>query len=402
MTVMTHGNGHGNGHRLNAFRRDAERVTPLELFFDLVFVLAITQCTALMSHTPTWEGMGRGMVVLGLFWWTWIGYAWLTSVVDPEEGVVRIAMFAAMAAILVASLAIPHAFGDEALTLAISYGFVRAAHIALFAIASRDDPQLRRSVVGLGAGTALGVALVVIGTFLDPGPQLAVWTVALLLDVAEPLFFGADGWRLVPGHFAERHGLIIIVALGESIVALGVGADAGLSGGEIVAAVLGMALTVAMWWAYFDYVSITAVERLEAAEVGREQNAMARDGYSLLHFPLVAGIVLVAFGMHDTLAHRDEHLHTVPAFALTGGFGIYLLGHVAFRYRYFHTIKWVRLAAGLASFALWPLAREVDALVSLAAVTVLAIVFMGYESIRYAEARAEVRSAHSVHTEASL
>jgi low temperature requirement protein LtrA len=386
-----------NNHRINAFRRDAERVTPLELFFDLVFVLAITQCTALMAHEPTWEGVGRGMIVLGLFWWTWIGYAWLTSVLDPEEGIVRFAMFAAMAAILVASLAIPQAFGDDALTLAIAYGFVRAAHIALFSIASRDDPVLRRSVVGLGIGTAVGVGLVIAGTFLDPGPQLAVWTIALVLDVAEPLFFGADGWRLVPGHFAERHGLIMIVALGESIVALGVGADAGLDGGDIVAAILGVGLIVAMWWAYFDYVSISAVRRLEAADVGREQNALARDGYSILHFPLVAGIVLVAFGLHDALAHRDAALPTVPAFGLTGGLGVYLLGHVAFRYRYFHSMKWPRLFGALAAFALWPLAREVDALVSLAAITALASLVVTYETVRYAEAHAEIRRAAAVH-----
>jgi low temperature requirement protein LtrA len=386
-----------NHHRFNAFRRDAERVTPLELFFDLVFVLAITQCTALMAHEPTWEGVGRGIVVLGLFWWTWIGYAWLTSVLDPEEGIVRLAMFAAMAAVLVASLAIPHSFGDEALTLAIAYAFVRVAHIALFAIASRDDPQLRRSVVGLAGGMTVGVGLVIGGSFLDAGPQLAVWAIALALDVAEPLFFGSSGWRLVPGHFAERHGLIIIVALGESIVALGVGADEGLAAGEIVAAVLGVALAVTMWWAYFDYVAITAVHRLEEAAVGREQNELARDGYSILHFPLVAGIVLVAFGLHDTLAHRNEPLPTVPAFALTGGFAVYLFGHVAFRYRCFHTIKWLRVIAGSAALALWPLAREIDALESLAAVTALAIVLMIYESVRYSEFRAEIRQAASVH-----
>jgi low temperature requirement protein LtrA len=389
--------GTTNHRRLNASRREGERVTPLELFFDLVFVLAITQCTALMTDEPTWEGVARAGVVLGLFWWTWVGYAWLTSVVDPEEGLVRMAMFAAMASVLVASLAIPHAFGDEGLTLAIAYGFVRAAHIALFVIASKDDPSLRRSVAGLGIGTGIGVGLVVAGSFADPGPQLVVWAVALALDVAEPLFFGADGWRLMPGHFAERHGLIMIVALGESIVALGVGADAGLETGDIVAAVLGVALACAMWWAYFDYVSITAVQRLESAAVGREQNTLARDGFSILHFPLVAGIVLVAFGLHETLAHRDEALHTVPAFALTGGLGVYLWGHVAFRYRCFHTMKWVRLAGGGAAFALWPVAREVDALVILATVVALMVVLMGYELIRHAEARAEVRRSAMQH-----
>ena len=137
--------------------REGERVSPLELFFDLVFVLAITQCTALMAHDPTWRGIGRGLVVLGLLWWSWVGYAWLTSVVDPDEGGVRLVLFAAMAALLVTSLCVPDAFGDLGLTLALAYGGVRAAHIALFVLASRDDPGLRQAVVGLAVSTAIGV-----------------------------------------------------------------------------------------------------------------------------------------------------------------------------------------------------------------------------------------------------
>ena len=147
--------------RIGVVLRDGERVSPLELFFDLVFVLAITQCTALMANDPTWRGIGRGLVVLGLLWWSWVGYAWLTSVVDPDEGGVRLVLFAAMAALLVTSLCVPDAFGDLGLTLAIAYGGVRAAHIALFVLASRDDPGLRHSVVGLAASTAIGVAILV-------------------------------------------------------------------------------------------------------------------------------------------------------------------------------------------------------------------------------------------------
>src|SRR5256885_1267667 len=143
--------------------RSEDRVTPLELFFDLVFVLAITQCTALMARTPTWTGLARGILVLGLLWWAWVGYAWLTSVVDPEEGVVRLAIFGAMAALLVVSLCVPHAFGDLALLFAGAYGAVRAAHIALFVIASHDEPALRRSVNGLAGSTALGVGLLIAG-----------------------------------------------------------------------------------------------------------------------------------------------------------------------------------------------------------------------------------------------
>src|SRR5918999_2830080 len=126
--------------RLRAVLREGERVTPLELFFDLVFVLALTQCTALMADAPTWEGLAQGMLILGVLWWSWVGYSWLTSVVDPEEGVVRIAMFAAMAALLVAALCVPQAFGDEALLFACAYAAVRGAHIVLFLVASRDDP----------------------------------------------------------------------------------------------------------------------------------------------------------------------------------------------------------------------------------------------------------------------
>src|SRR5215218_9512156 len=149
--------------RLSAVLREGERVMPLELFFDLVFVLAITQCTGLMFEHPTWSGLAQGVLVLGVLWWSWVGYAWLTSVVDPEEGAVRFAIFAAMAAYLIAAIAIPEAFGDRALLFACAYAVVRMGQIALFTLASRDDPALRQSVVGLACGTALGSGLVIAG-----------------------------------------------------------------------------------------------------------------------------------------------------------------------------------------------------------------------------------------------
>ena len=210
--------------RLTPVMRQTERVTPLELFFDLVFVLALTQCTTLMAAEPTWAGLGKGVLVLGVLWWSWVGYAWLTSVLDPEEGGVRLVMFAAMAALLVVALCVPDAFGDDALLFAVAYGVVRAAHIALFILASRDDPALRQSVLGLAGGSAVGVALLLAASGTDGWLQGSLWALALFLDMAEPFFFGAEGWSLEhPSHFAERHGLIII-ALGESIVAIGVGA----------------------------------------------------------------------------------------------------------------------------------------------------------------------------------
>ncbi len=215
--------------RLTAVMRDGDRVTPLELFFDLVFVLAITQCTALMSHNPTWPGLAQGLLVLGMLWWAWVGYAWLTSVIDPEEGAVRLVMFGAMAALLIVSICVPEAFGSLALAFALTYGVVRTAHIALFMLASPEDDALRHSVLGLAASTAVAVVLLVAASFLDGLAQGALWVLALFLDMAGPYFFGSEGWKLVPGHFAERHGLIVIIALGESIVAIGVGAAHSLS-----------------------------------------------------------------------------------------------------------------------------------------------------------------------------
>jgi low temperature requirement protein LtrA len=151
--------------RVSAVMREGERVTPLELFFGLVFVLALTQCTTLMAGTPTWMGLLKGLLVLGMLWWSWVGYAWLTSVVDPEEGAVRLAMFAAMAPFLVAALCVPGAFGSEALLFACAYGAVRTAHIVLFMLASREDPPLRRSVLGLATSTAIGAGMLFIAAF---------------------------------------------------------------------------------------------------------------------------------------------------------------------------------------------------------------------------------------------
>jgi low temperature requirement protein LtrA len=390
---MANGSG-ASARRGGAVLRDGDQVTPLELFFDLVFVLAITQCTALMAHDPTWEGLLRGLVVLGVLWWAWVGYAWLTSVVDPEEGVVRLAIFAAMAALLVVSLCVPEAFGDLGLTFAIAYGLVRVGQLALFLVASRDAPALRHSVwVGLVPSTAAGIALLVAASQADGDAQLALWAVALVLDMLGPYLFGSEGWKLVPHHFAERHGLIVIIALGESIVAIGVGAEAGVDGGVITAAVLGTALAAAMWWAYFDVVAIVAERRLSAATVGKEQNEIARDSYSFLHFPMVAGIVLIALGLKTTIAHVDEPLGPEIAFALVGGLAIYLLAHVAFRYRNIRSINRQRLVLALVLLALVPVADRPDAVVTLAGVTALMCALITYEAVRFADGRDQVRHA---------
>jgi low temperature requirement protein LtrA len=377
--------------RIGAVLREGERVTPLELFFDLVFVLALTQCTALMYQHPTWEGLAQGMLVLGVLWWSWTGYAWLTSVVDPEEGAVRIAMFAAMAGLLIVAICVPEAFDSLALEFALAYGVVRGGHIALFMLASRDDPALRHSTVGLAGGTAIGVGLLISASLFDGLAQAAVWSLALLLDMAEPFFFGSEGWRLVPGHFAERHGLVIIIALGESIVAIGAGAEAHLTAGIAAAAVLGVTVAAALWWTYFDVVALVSARRLARAPEGRERNELARDSYSYLHFPMVAGIILFALGMKKTLGAVSDPLDIELAFALLGGVAFYLLGLVAFRFRHIHSINRQRLLLGVALFGLLPAAVELPALATLAILTALLCALIAYETASYGEGRARVR-----------
>lgn len=382
--------------RLSAARREGERVTPLELFFDLIFVLAITQCTALMSHHPTWSGLIQGLLVLGVLWWAWVGYAWLTSVIDPEEGAVRLIMFGAMAALLIVSLAVPEAFGALALTFALAYGVFRVAHIGLFMLASPDDDALRHSVLGLAGSTALAVVLLIAASLFDGLAQGALWALALFLDMALPYFFGTEGWKLVPRHFAERHGLIVIIALGESIVAIGVGAAGALSLGIGTVAVLGVGLAAAMWWIYFDVVALISARRLAEAAQGRVQNALARDSYSYIHLALVAGIVLTALGLKTSIAHFDDHLAAVPAFALLGGVAVYLLGLVGFRYRHVHTINRRRLLLAIVLLILVPVATALPALISLAIADILIWALIAFETRGYDERRDQLRREASV------
>jgi low temperature requirement protein LtrA len=366
--------------RLRAELRERDTVKPLELFFDLVFVLGFTQCTVLMAADPTWVGIGHGMLVLAMLWWAWVCYAWLTSLVEPEEGSVRILMLGAMAGLLVVALCVPQAFGDRALGFAIAYGVVRSGHILLYLLVSRDTPDIRHWVLKFALSTAVVIGLLVGASFVSGGVQAALWVLAILLDWGVG-FVGVQNWRLVPAHFAERHNLVIIIALGESIVALGAGANLHFDTLVVVAAVLGMGLAAALWWIYFDVVALVTERRLVQAAEGRERNALARDSYSYLHFPMVAGIVLGALGLEATLAHVAEPLDAVHAFALLGGTAIYLLAHVALRLRNAHTVNIHRLVLAVVLFALIAAAVNVDALVTIGAINVLLWTMIAYETI---------------------
>ncbi len=382
--------------RLRANLRSDGRVSPLELFFDLVFVLALTQCTALMADVPTWQGVAQAMLVLSALWWSWIGYAWLTSVVDPEDGVVRLFVLGATAAFLVCALCVGGAFGGAALAFALAYGVVRLLHLGLFVVGSRGDALLRASVTGLAASTAVGVALLVVAAGTDGAVQGGLWLAALVIDCGGPLLFGANGWKLVPEHFAERHGLIVLIALGESVAAIGAGvvptADGGIAGDVVLSALLGMALAAALWWLYFDVVALVAARRLSNAPAGRERNEVARDAFTFLHLPMVAGIVLSAFGVKKVVGRPGEHLATVPAAALLGGLALYLLAHVAFRWRTVHRFSSQRLVVAVVLAALVPVATGVAAIVALAGATALMTGLVAYEVVRFAEQRTRLRA----------
>jgi low temperature requirement protein LtrA len=302
---------------------------------------------------------------------------------------VRLALFAAMAAMLVVSLCVPEAFADNALLFACAYAAFRYGQIWLFYLASRDDAHLRHSVGLLLVSTSIGCGFLVAAAFTDGALQGVLWVVALVLDMGGPYVYDSSGWKLVPGHFAERHGLIVLIALGESIVAIGAGANAGVTAGVVVAAILGIAVASVMWWLYFDVVAMVAGRRLASAAVGREQNAMARDSYSYLHFPMVAGIVLAALGLKKTLAHVDHPLALVPAAAMLGG---YLLAHVAFRYRHIQSVNHQRLAGAAVLLALIPLATEISALALLATVTAILAALVAVESFFHGRYRARLRA----------
>ena len=377
-----------------------QRVTPLELFFDLVFVFAITQVTSLLAADPTWTGVLHGMLVLTALWWAWAAYAWLTNTVDSDEGVVRIAMLGAMAAMLVVSLAVPEAFGDHGVLFAGAYMVVRVLHLVLYAIAGKHDPELLGAVLRLASTATLGPILLVCAGFLEGDDRVVVWTVALALDFLGPAVIGRGrGWRVSVEHFAERHALIVLIALGESIVAIGVGATSiELDLGVVVAAVLAIVLVSALWWLYFDVAAILARQRV-AAVSGIEQARLARDAYSYLHLPMVAGIVLFAMGLKKTLEHVEEPLATVPAVALAGGVALYLLAHCAFFLRLARRLFRRRFIGGVGLLALIPAVTELPALASLGLVAAVCVFVVTYEAIKHREHRAQVRHPELVDPE---
>jgi low temperature requirement protein LtrA len=369
------------------------RVTPLELFFDLVFVFALTQVTGFLADHLTWVGMLQGAALLVVLWWAWGGYSWLTNAVPAEDVIpARLVILTAMAAMLVASLAVPGAFGEYGVLFGSAYFVVRLLHVVLSVLATRSTPETHQAFLLLAPGFLAAPVLLIPAGFVDGFAQGAFWAVALAIDLGVSFVRGVSGFRVHAGHFVERYGLIIIIALGESIVAIGVGA-AGLEigAGVVVAAVFGVALAAALWWAYFDFVMLVAERRLSAAK-GEERARLARDAFSYLHLPMVAGIVLVALGIKKTLAHVGDPLGTIPAVALCGGVALYLLGHNAFRLRGIGSVSVPRLVVTVLCCALIPVAVSAPSLLTLAILAVLLCALAAFETMRARDGTRELRA----------
>lgn len=364
------------------------RVTPLELFFDLVFVFALTQVTGYLAIHLSPTGFAEGIVLLALIWWAWVAYAWFGTAVRLDEGLVRLLLFAAMGAVLVVAVGLPEAFADRpggfdgilsAPTIVVAaYASVRLLHLALFAVVGRGDPGVAGAVARFGLPVLVSLALLGLGSLLPPGPRLATFALAVLIDYAGAVIGGGRGWRVSAGHFAERHGLIIIIALGESIVSIGVGvADLPLSWPVVITANLGLAIAACLWWLYFDVTADAAEHRLASLE-GAARNRAARDGYSFGHLFMVAGIVLMALGLKKVslaVAESGEllggHLKALVVLALCTGLAGYLLAHVYFRWRMTGGWAGPRIAAAGVALALTPIGLVVAPSVLLALVLLL-------------------------------
>jgi low temperature requirement protein LtrA len=367
------------------------RVTPRELFFDLVFVFAFTQVTTLLTHEPTFAGIGRAVLVLAALWWPWTAYAWLTNTVDPEEGVIGAALLVALIAMFVAALAVPHVFGDDGVLFGVAFLLVVAMHLALYALAARHDRHLLRAVLRLAPWTLAGATLILVAGFAA-GARTWLWVAALVCTYVGAALAGSTGWRVFPSHLAERYGLVLIIALGEAFVAIGIGVGK-IGLGEVAAAILGLLVATSFWLAYFDFFSIRG-ERMLADARGTDRITLARDLYAYGHLALIVGIVLFAFAMKTVVGHVHEELDYPAAFALCGGSALYLLTYSAVRSRVERRLTFSRgrFAAALALLLVLPLATDVPAIAALAIVTVIWAALHAYELVWWREARAESRS----------
>jgi low temperature requirement protein LtrA len=367
------------------------RTSPVELLWDLVFVFAVTEVTTLLSHDLSWAGFGHSMLVLALVWWAWSAFVWAANAEDPGSPVLRGVLLLATILIFIAGLALPHAFSDHATLFATTYAGVRFLHLGLYTYSSRRGNAAWSAITGFALTTAIGMALLVAGSFAEDWVRILLWTIAVAIDYAGPAWLTRERLRglqeVTVAHFAERYSLFVIICLGESIVALGLGASDRPLDAEVVATVaLGLLITIALWWTYFDRFAATAEERLRLHE---DPVLAAADGYSYLHLPIVAGIIVFAVGIKVAIHDVGEPLGDAARLALCGGVALYLLGHVAFRLRMVRAVGSAKLAACVALLAIYALGGELTAVALAVAVALLLIGLCALETLRDLAAQPE-------------
>jgi low temperature requirement protein LtrA len=305
------------------------RVSTIELFFDLVFVFAITQLTSFLAGEPTMVGLGRALLIFGNLWWIYGGYAWLTNAVPPREPVLRLLMLLGMGGFLVVALAIPTAFAGGGVAFGVGYLLVTLVQTGMFLLSSQESAM--RAMRRLGPANAVTAALLLLASFTHGLLQWMLWTAAFGLHWVSPFFTAVSGFPIRAAHFVERHGLIVLIALGESIVAVGIGmAGHGLRADRVVTAVLGLALAAALWWLYFDGEDERAERVLDAAGVDRT-TWLALYGFGYAFLPVLGGIIVFAAGIKNAVVQSGEPLTASTAWLLAAGVATYLVGLALFR-----------------------------------------------------------------------
>jgi low temperature requirement protein LtrA len=361
------------------------RTSPIELLWDLVFVFAITQVATLLSRHLDWAGFGRAMLILALVWWAWSAFVWAANAQQSDAISLRLALLVATAFVFISGLAVPHALGSESLLFAVSYAVVRLIHLGLYADASRRGNASWSAIVGFAITVVIGMALLLLGAALGGAARIALWAVAVAIDYAGPAWLTRERLRglqrVAVAHFAERYGLFIIICLGESIVAIGLGATAGhrrLSAGAIVDVALGLLITIGLWWTYFDRFAQVAEDSLRRHG---DPVLAAADGYSYLHLVLVAGIITFTAGVRLLVGAPHVTPSDAVRLALCGGVAAYLLGHVAFRLRMTGSIGYEKLVVAAALAILYGAGGDLPAWALAAVLTALMVALCAVETV---------------------
>ncbi|WP_233600962.1 MULTISPECIES: low temperature requirement protein A [Micromonospora] len=364
-------------------------MTPFEIFFDVVFVFALTRIMALIGREPTPVSMAQGLLLLVLLWFAWSSYAWLGNQTRADVGPVRAGFLVAMAALLVAALAMPAAWTsgpglDGPLLVASAYVLLRAVHLVLYHWAGASVPGLRARIRFFAAVSVVGWVPLLLGALLSGTPHAVLWVVAFVIEIGgQRLSYAWRGaWPLrSASHFTERHGLVLIIALGESLSAAGVGAGAAVTAPPVLGmALVGLAASVCLWWLYFAHAAPMGARALAEA-AGERRDRAAADAYSQTHLLLITGVVYLAVGIEQVLAHvtrahhgdraAEPNLNWPAAAALYGGAALYLAGRLLFRRFTGQPVRRDQVVVAVSAVLLLPLGRALPPAAALGVLTVL-------------------------------